>query len=123
MLSPDLRASNELFHRKDDADVMSVSDVNAVEVNSGILRLGASLRLDTYEREKSELHFKSQIFGEPSMPNMRGVTHNLIVIFLFVLTREVDISNLTKNINRTPCLSLTSSSDNLLYSQHISVNT
>ena len=71
VLSPELRASNELFHRKDDADVMSVSDVNAVEVNSGILRLGASLRLDMYER-KSELHFKSQIFGEPSMSNMRN---------------------------------------------------
>ena len=82
VLSPELRASNELFHRKDDADAMSVSDINAVEVNSGILRLGASLRLDMCERKKSELHFKSQIFRDPSMPNMRGVTHYLIVIFL-----------------------------------------
>lgn len=58
MLSPELRASNELFHRKDDADVMSVSDINAVEANFGILRLGASLRLDMCERKKSELHFR-----------------------------------------------------------------
>ena len=72
VLSSELRASNELFHRKDDADVMSVSDINAVEVNSGILKLGASLRLDMCERKKSELHFKSQIFGEPSMSNMRN---------------------------------------------------
>ena len=82
MLSSELRASNELFHRKDDADAMSVSDINAAQVNSGILRLGASLRLDMCERKKSELHFKSQIFGEPSMPNTRGVTHYFIVIFL-----------------------------------------
>ena len=88
VLSPELRASNELFHRKDDADVMSVSDINAVEVNSGILRLGASLRLDMCERKKSELHFKSQISKEPSMPNMRGVTHNLIVIFLCLNKRS-----------------------------------
>ena len=72
VLSPELRASNELFHRKDDADAMSVSDINSVQVNSGILRLGASLRLDMCERKKSELHFKSQIFGEPSMSNMRN---------------------------------------------------
>lgn len=82
MLSPELRASNELFHRKDDADVMSVSDINAVEANFGILRLGASLRLDMCERKKSELHFRSQIFRDPSMSNMRGVTYYLIVIFL-----------------------------------------
>ena len=82
VLSPELRASNELFHRKDDADVMSVSDINAVEVNSGILTLGASLRLEMCERKKSELHFRSQIFRDPSMSNMRGVTHYLIVIFL-----------------------------------------
>ena len=82
MLSPELRASNELFHRKDDADVMSVSDINAVEVNSGILTLGASLRLEMCERKKSELHFRSQTFRDPSMSNMRGVTHYLIVIFL-----------------------------------------
>lgn len=45
----ELRVSNEFFYWKDDVDVMFVSDINVVEVNFGILRLGVLLRLDMCE--------------------------------------------------------------------------